>query len=783
MKTPRLISVCVLSALVFCAAGIAVRYGGFDSPMRYDSKHFIAGNAQIFESRDIGAVIGVVPERPFFVLSLYLSHRLGGMDPFLFRVGNAVILAAAAMMVAVLYLLVMSIPGNSPLVPNPSRLPIALFLGLFFVVHPLQSLVVLYVWQREAIMACFFYVAAVSAYVAARSGRLPAGTGYFLTGLAFLGGMLSKENVVTVPVVLVLTELTLLREDPGTDREVPRDSPPSVERESKGLNARRTLWGRPLLSRIGVIGLITVPPFVMYVALTRYLHAMGSLTPRGIVYGITEYYHLSGLSPLFVALTECKVLCQYLGMVFVPFLFPVRLFQAQTISVSLLDTPWTLPACAGLLTLLVIGVWCARRHPIPAFGIFFFFVSLAPESSLIPQYLFFGYRAVLPMVGMLLVLGWVLNRIHQRLGSGLEKLVLPAVLGIVLLLFGTTSVIRAGRWNPLDFWSDEYSRLPPVSARVEPLTYIDVLLNYGDTLVDAGEPDQAIRVFSGLAALGGIPGPSSDPAEVGEDVRMSFARVFTTHPVKIQEALLGLAGAHSRKGDHESALYYLQQAVKLNPWHESSRIRLACALTDRGTPKEALEVLQKGFGFNAKSSGLHMQMGLAFKRMGKLPEAMRHYEKALEFDPRSGTAHNNLGVAIEATGDFPRALEHYRQAVRLMPDSPDANVNLAALLLQTGQTQEAIDICRRVSGTAPDQVRAHSILGMALLGAGRPHDAVGPLEKALELQNNDPDLQNSLGVALAESGNAEQAVRHFKKALEIAPDHPDARANLSRIER
>ncbi|MEW6349007.1 MAG: tetratricopeptide repeat protein [Thermodesulfobacteriota bacterium] len=805
-------------------------------------------------------------------------------------------------------------------------------------------------------MACVFYLAAVAAYVAARSGRLSPRIGYMLTGLAFLAGMLSKENVATVPLVLVLTELTLFRPDsgesPAPDDTVPRreasgsahpplappikgedaqtpspggrgkgegvrsclkvpadfkerdhnrtglsDSSPASAEASPELNARRTSWASGLLGRIAVIGLITVPPFALYLGLTKYLHAMGSLTPKGFLYGITEYYHLSGLSPVAVVLTECKVWWQYLGMIFVPFLYPVRLFQAQTISVSLLDTPWTLPACAGLCALLLAGLWTmrttipARRpqrllevqsstpsehlggdqreppstrslherrpgetllqkgcptdplpmtlgtldgaahpdgscrlgtglscfdavpshdcsggwgsggrggfqdaspsriripigtHPVPAFGILFFFVTLLPESTLIPQYLFFGYRAILPMVGLLLVVGWGLDRMHQRLGPSAGRLALPAVMATALLVFGTTTLFQTKRWSPPDFWADEYANLPELSARIEPLTYIDVLLDYSDTLVNAGEPDRTIPMLGTLVALGGISGPSSHPAELGEYVKTSFGRIYTLHPVKMQEALLGLARAHKKKGDPKTALSYLRHAVKRNPLHEPSRIQLASALTESGKPEEAVDVLREAITFNPRSSDLHVQMGLAFKNMGKLREAIRHYDMALRRDPRSGPAYNNLAVALEALGHLPRALTNYQHAVGLMPDAPDPNVNLAALLLQTGKTEEALEICRRVLAAAPDHGKALSILGMALLNAGRPGDAMGALKKALKISPDDADLHNALGVALAESGNPDEAVRHFEKALQIAPDHPEARTNLSRMKR
>ena len=91
-----------------------------------------------------------------------------------------------------------------------------MFLGILFTVHPLQSMVVLYAWQREAIMGCLFYYSALAAYVAVRSERIPLTAGYGATAVLFLAGMLSKENVATLPVAVMLAEMTLFGRGPGT---------------------------------------------------------------------------------------------------------------------------------------------------------------------------------------------------------------------------------------------------------------------------------------------------------------------------------------------------------------------------------------------------------------------------------------------------------------------------------------------------------------------------------------------------------------------------------------
>ena len=66
------------------------------------------------------------------------------------------------------------------------------------------------------------------------------------------------------------------------------------------------------------------------------------------------------------------------------------------ISKTLLS-PWTtLPAIAGLLALAVGALVLRKKHPLITFGIVFFFVAHALESTIIPLEIAFEHRNYLP---------------------------------------------------------------------------------------------------------------------------------------------------------------------------------------------------------------------------------------------------------------------------------------------------------------------------------------------------------------------------------------------------
>ena len=143
-------------------------------------------------------------------------------------------------------------------------------------------------------------------------------------------------------------------------------------------------------------------------AVTHYLHGPESEIGKGVLERLSGHYEFGMISPLHVAMTQCRIFFSYLAMIVAPFVFRPEFMRAETISLSLFSPSVTLFACAGVIGLVGTSIALARQEA--AIGLWhpLFVISLMPESLLIPQYLFFGYRAILPMAGLLLIAGEVL---------------------------------------------------------------------------------------------------------------------------------------------------------------------------------------------------------------------------------------------------------------------------------------------------------------------------------------------------------------------------------------
>jgi len=528
---------------IFFGAALAVNYAGLNAPMTYDSRGLIEDSRKIFDAQGLNGAVAIFPQRPLPMITFYLNYLVGGMEPAWFRVVNLAILAVLGIIVFLVVDLILNLtPGTSGTSPTARRF-IGVLLALLFVLHPLQTYVTLYIWQRTALMACLFYYAALAVYLAVRTGlfRRPA-AGYVLCVAFFLCALLSKENSFTLPFVLVMAEIALFREK----------------------------WRTVALSAV-VFGLV----FAACVGVSSTLqHPHGKEhLGTGILETVLLYYHESGVTLGEVILTQSRVLFRYVALILIPLPSSLLLTSPQVVSRSLLDPAETLPAFIGSVALILLSILIIRKRPVAGFGMLFFLVNLLPEALFVPQYSFFAYRAVLPMLGILLVIADIASVAAEKLvGRHDLRLVRAVLVGLaaasVLFVAGVTS-IRATIWSDnIRFWREAVDNLPPLDGRVERLPAIQALNNLGVALMKKGSYLEAAQTYENVLKL-----EPTDPRK----------RVL-------------LAAAYAELGKTSEAEALFKEALAMKPNHVPALAQYGTLLMALDRDSEAVEYLRKAAG-------------------------------------------------------------------------------------------------------------------------------------------------------------------------------------------
>ncbi len=356
-------------------------------------------------------------KRPLAMLSFALNYWLDGIQPLgykLVNIGLHIVNSCLVFALAILLLRVFPAPAGGLDEPRIRRM--ALLAALLWAVHPLNLSTVLFVVQRMTGMVSLFMLLGLVTFCIGRTRMLRGQTGYLrhfvATGLAFLLGLLAKENAVLLLPYLFVCELCIFRFRTATPGQ------------GQSLRAVYILI-------IGVPALLAV-----YFSVFDNDWLLGNYAIRPF----TLYERV---------LTEARVLWFYIHMLLLPSLISLGIFHDDiAVSTGLFAPPVTALAIAGLALLAGFGAWACRRGWLVGFALLWFLVGHSLESTILPLELAHEHRNYLPSIGPLFSLAYYL--LHPGLKADLRRM-LP-VLGVFLvLLFAGMTAFRAWEWrNPLN---------------------------------------------------------------------------------------------------------------------------------------------------------------------------------------------------------------------------------------------------------------------------------------------------------------------------------------------
>ncbi len=590
--------------------------------------------------------------RPLVTLTLALNYAVSGEQAWSYHVLNLLIHILAA-------LTLMGILRRTLLMPRlhagfgGAATPLAAIAAVIWAVHPLQTQAITYVIQRcESLMGLFFLL---TLYAAIRGWQSPAPRRWHAAAIAaFLAGAGSKEVIAAAPPLVFLYDLLFVHERP---REALRGS--------------RALYAGLL------IGLVLLA--VQVVA-----SSMSTLGLERLSITSAEY-----------ARTQPEVILHYLRLAIWP--HPL-----------VLDYQWPIarPAAAivpGTILLVLLGAtaWaCWRRRPLGYPGAWFFLI-LAPSSSVIPiRDLAFEHRMYLPLasVVVLAVVGaYALARRRARVGMA-GALVVVTVLGF--LTFDRNRDYR----SELTIWTDTVAKRP-LNAGAH--------LNLGAALDAAGRTREA-REHTERAA------------------RLNPASALARNNLGCM-----LAG----EGDLAGAATQLEEATRLDPTYAEAQYNLGNVLHGLRRFAEAEAHYRRALELQPGYFAAQRSLGRTLQATGKLAEAAESYRLALRMNPRDAEVHHDLGGVLLGGGRLDEALASFREAARLKPDWL-APQNAIAWILATHPDPDRRDPAAAVrmaeqlaARTGQQNSGVLDTLAAAYAAAGRFTDAIRTAEQALAVLN------------------------------------------------
>ncbi|HSA78468.1 MAG TPA: tetratricopeptide repeat protein, partial [Nitrospirota bacterium] len=550
-------------------------------------------------------------------------------------------------------------PALSDVSLKSSSRAIALFAALFFVAHPVQTQAVTYIVQRLASLATLFYLLSFVAYIewrltrglehGRRGSQWTAWILYALSIAAAVLAMKTKEIAFTLPVMIALYEFLFMN----------------------GNVRKRVLFLIPLLLTMAIIpmGLINLGQPVGDVigdvsAATRVESAM----PR------SEYLA-----------TELRVIVTYVRLL----LFPVNqnLDYDYPKFRSILE-PQVLLSLLFLLSILCFGIYflqLSRRRPedpafvgshpafpvlrLSAFGIFWFFITLSVESSVIPiADVIFEHRLYLPSAGFFMAAVTTVFFIREKLRPAQRNMVVP-LLGVIIVCLMLFTYFRNGVWrSEVSLWEDVV-RKSPMNAR----GYNGLGLAYQRE----GRPDKAIeayvtglRIYPAYAlahnSLGSV---YFQQGKLREALEQFDAAIFLDPGNYIFLNNRGLAYAALQ--DFKRAEEDYTRAIALRPSYAEAYHNLGLAFHLQGHYERAIALYDKALALEPDVALYYSDRALTRMSQGEYDRAINDATRAITIDTRTPQAYNTRGMAQGMSGRYPQAISDFTAAFSIDPRTVD----------------------------------------------------------------------------------------------------------------
>jgi tetratricopeptide (TPR) repeat protein len=736
----------------------------FNNSFHFDDFHTIVNNANIRTLRNVprfftdGSTSSVLPQnqayRPVTVLSIALDYWLAGdYYPSYFQTPTFILFLMQGLLMVFFFKKIFD--QSFILGPN---VYLALLAVAWYMLHPANAETVNYIIARTDVQSTLLVLLGFVLYIFSPFCRKT-----FIYLLVVGIGCLSKTTAVMFAPLLFCYVLFF-------------EAKLSIPGIFKRANFKQVLQ----------VLLKTLPAFIFCAFMFWFTDKM---TPKT--------WEPGGTKPLEYLITQPFVILHY----FCEFLLPTSL-SADT-DWKLLPSVWDIRffgGCIFILLMLVAAFYTSkskRMRPI-AFGIAWFFIALAPTSSIIPLgEVLNDHRMYFPFVGLVLSATWALGLLFVKYNTYVKK---EWVLAIVFILFAAYAY---GTWQRNNVWHDEQSLWHDVTVKSPDNGR--GMMNYGLALYSSGDyygaekylkiaekltPEYSV-VYTNLGLIKEVEGDNA----AAENYYKAGVSLGSKYP----DPLTFYAHFLIKQWRYAEAVPLLQRAIGLSPLYVTPRMLLMSVYSmtsDWGKLKllaqQTLEFLPQNpdvLNYLEASEKKENELDVEDEKVRRSPSlekfsslSMLNYqarrypqciaaaEEAIKLNPKFAEGYNNIGAAYIKLLQYDKAVEALKQALVLKPGFVLAQNNL-----ETAQTEI------ETRGVKTTNLTAAGFIDLSLyyFNNKRYIDCIAACDSALAIKPGYDLAYNNICASYNKLGKYDEAILAAKKGLQFNPGNQMLKNNMA----
>lgn len=597
-----------LAALIMiiasCAAfGASVSYGF----LTFDDSYLVVNNLAVRGPTPANlwrAFTSYDPELyiPLTLVSYQLNYLLAGLHPAFWHFTNLVLHGLNASLVScIAYLLL-------------RERRIALFTGLLFAVHPLNTEAAVWVAARKDLLSTLFLFGSIALFLRSRES----GTGLTASIALYACAALSKSSVITLP--LVLPVLVLLKEGRVDTKRLTRDLwPYALIAGATGIVA--------LFGKARVVGSVTAVETVLMAAKSTVFYLEKIVRPLDLTVIYPYQKAITLASPDF----------------FVPLVVLGLLFGAAAMLYR--RTSWP------LLSLLLFVLTIAPSYLNFQKGSQTFFA--------VDRYAYAG------MIWILILLSAVAALLTERRSGRVRLFLAAAVIG----LLGWASAMQTAYWKHDIVLLERTLSLYPESVAAR--------TGLSAAYREAGMPEKEEQVLQDgltysddialILGLGSVRARQGRTAEA-ETLYLGALSGNPDHP----EPYFYLGSLREAQGDPDAALEKYLKAASLDPSYTAAFNNAGAILLDQEKYAEAEEMYRSALEWNPDFFEARYNLFQVLELQKRGDEAFPHLEIAYSLNPDIPDVGLSYAYRLSERGRTADAVRVLRHVLSVQPENRTA---------------------------------------------------------------------------------------------------------------
>lgn len=613
----------------------AILYGPIlKTPFFYDDKELLLFNPAIKNPQILLSEFSVMSVKWLTLATFFINYYFMQEDPFSYHLVSLLLhLGASVILYRVSILLCSTVVLQQTVFAKEKKM-FAFFVSFIFLVHPLQTESVSYIWQRSEVLSGFFTLWAYQLYLL---GRLQKKKWLFgVAGFIFCVGFYAKGTIVSLPLIILLTEYTFFK----------------------------VRWIGPLLPKTfwGFVLVFFIAHFLTYydqAGVKNNLHdEFFKLlrTHTGLVLS-SEYFF-----------TQLSVVLEYLRLCF----FPVGLiFDRYYPLVPVFLNLKTVVSSVVLIGIFGAGIYFLRKNQdLLGFGIFWFFICLLPTSFAFRE-AFWEHRLYLSLIGFSIFVTAVCFMLIPRQNIRILSL------AIVICIFSGLTIFRNQLWkNPVALLEDT-AKKSPRSIRAKH--------NLGTMYLEQGKTQQAVDIFNEVIQIApehpyaynnlGLIYAQAGQIEKAEEYFQKSIMADASY----QWPYLNLAIIAMHRQDYKAAEGILRNAIPSHAANDQILIELGNFCLLRGELNEAKDFFEKAAVANPYNARVYLNLGNIYFTRQDNETALKMYRKAAIMAPELYEVYLNMGIVHYQMNHMSESLAALEKARQINPQRKDVDPIIANL--------------------------------------------------------------------------------------------------------